>query len=229
MSFRRLASAAAIVAALSVTAVTTGSADTCYAPTALCALFAAKEPEPAPPAEAQAEAPLKLESARKPVAAAAPRVIKAPRALKKRQAQASRSKVKHDSKRVLAKVRSKPAVARNDATEAYALGTAALVRVVEADELNEIDRAAAPGDESRFAYAAEPTPEPAQVDRVDQVDARLAISLDMLARKLAAMPRPQPQVEPEPQPDPETWLQWALSRLTRVYVSASAAVRTLLG
>jgi hypothetical protein len=234
MRFREFAPVAAMAAALSVTAVTTGSADTCYAPTALCALFAANEPEPTPPAEAQAEAPLKPESAaRKPVAASAPRAIKAPRALKKREARASHAKAKHHSNRRLAEVQAKPAVVRTDATEAYAFDTAALVRVVGPDELNEIDRAVAPGDESRFAYAAEPTPGPAQVDSVDQVDARLAVSLDMLARKLAAMPRPQPQVQvqaqPEPQPEPETWLQWALSRLTRVYASASAAVRTLLG
>jgi hypothetical protein len=150
---------------------------------------------------------------------------------KKRQARASRSAAKHHGKRPLAKARSKPAVVRNDATEAYALDTAALVRVVGPDELNEIDSSAAPGSEIQVADPADPARESLQVSGLDQVDAMRAISLEMLARQLAAMPRPQPQMhsQPEPQPDPETWLQWALSRLTRVYASASAAVRTLLG
>jgi hypothetical protein len=229
MRLRRLASAAAIALALGVAAATAAAADTCYAPTALCALFGAKEAEPTPPnPSAEAEPPPRLESAQpKPAAPAGTRTAK------KGQARASRSTVKHQSKRHLAKVQPEPAVMGNLAPQAYALDTAALVRVVEPDEFNEIDRAAAPSDESRIAYAAEPTRESAQVDSVDQSNARLAVSLDMLARKLATMPPPQPQVQvqaqPAPQPEPETWLQWALSRLTRVYVSASAAVRTLLG
>jgi hypothetical protein len=230
MSFRRLAPAAAIAAALGVTAVSTGSADTCNGPPPLCALFAPTEPEPAPPVEAKA--PLKLQSfVRTPAAASAPRAAKAPRALKKRQARSRHAKARHHSKRRLAKVRPKPAVARNDATEAYALDATALVRVVGVDEFNEIDRVAAPGDQGRIASAAEPMHEPARVSDIDQVDAMRAISLDMLARKFAAMPRPQPQpqTEPEPQPESETWLRWALSRLTRVYAQASAAVRTLFG
>jgi hypothetical protein len=231
MRFRRFAPAAAIAVALGATAATVAAAETCYAPTALCALFGAKEAEPTPPTPpTEAETPPKLEAAqRKPAAAAGTRTAK------EGQARANRSTVKHHSKRRLAKVQPEPAVMRNLAPEAYALDTAALVRVVEPDEFNEIDRAAAPSDESRIAYAAEPKRESAQVDSVDQSNARLAVSLDMLARKLATTPRPQPQpqvqvqAQPAPQPEPETWLQWALSRLTRVYVSASAAVRTLLG
>lgn len=240
MSFRKLVPAAAIAVILGVTAVTTSSAAPCYAPPQLCALFDANDPAPAPPAEAKAEVkaevkaktPLKLESyVRTPAAASAPRAVKAPRALKKREARASHDKAKHHSKRQLAKVRSKPAVVRNDATEAYALDTAALVRVVGSDEFNEIDSTAAPGSETPLADPTDPAREPLQVSALEQRDAMLAISLEKLARQLAAMPRPEVQVQsqPGPQPEPETWLQWALSRLTRVYASASAAVRTLLG
>jgi hypothetical protein len=229
MRLRRLASAAAIALALGVAAATAAAADTCYAPTALCALFGAKEAEPTPPdPPAEAEPPPKLESAQpKPAAPAGTRTAK------KGKARASRGTVKHHSKPRLANVQPEPAVMGSIAEQAYALDATALVRVVEPDEFNEIDRAAAPSDESRIAYAAEPKNESAQVDSVDQSNARLADSLDMLARELATMPRPQSQVQvqaqPEPQPEPETWLQWAVSRLTRVYVSASAAVRTLLG
>ena len=180
MRFRRFAPAAAIAVALGATAATVAAAETCYAPTALCALFGAKEAEPTPPTPpTEAETPPKLQAAqRKPAAAAGTRTAK------EGQARANRSTVKHHSKRRLAKVQPEPAVMRNLAPEAYALDTAALVRVVEPDEFNEIDRAAAPSDESRIAYAAEPKRESAQVDSVDQSNARLAVSLDMLARKL---------------------------------------------
>ena len=186
------------------------------------------EPQAVPQAQAEpqaqpAGAPLPLKKfMRRPVASAATRAVKT------RDGNYAPVSVAHRGKPRPAVAEPTPSELPTDASQAFASLAASGVRVVAADEINEIDLAAdaAPEVTTKVevlnAVAVVSADELNEIDR--KADAPVAISLDTLNRT-----RGTPAAQPAEPGSDSSWFMRMLAVLGGAFAAAAAAARLLIG
>ena len=234
----------ALAAAIGGVVFTTAPAGACFWPPAVCALIGQDVP-PEPVSAAAAEPPpVELETfVREAPSKPAPRVSRkqddGPASEKtaekrkppKKQAAAPKPKAA-EPEPLKPEPRfepPKPAVVQSEPVRApYAFDATAFVRVVSADEFNEIDLAAPPAisamETTGIGVRGVQVVDPVEVNDLDRrADAIRTAALDMPTRLPAMEQRPPAQDEAP------SWLQRTFSRLGAAFASVSAAVRSLFG
>ncbi len=225
----------ALAAAIGGVVFTAGPAGACLAPPPICALFGYNSDTPEPASAEPELQPVELETYLREVPSKpAPRVVKKQDTGPVGERTAEKPKPR---KKQLAAPQPKPAeaeppkpaVVQSDAMQqpAYAFDAAAFVRVVSADDLNEIDLAAPPEtsvtETTGVGIRSVQVVDPVEVNDLDRrADTIRTASLGM-ATQLPAMAQRQPEVEAP------SWLQRTINRLGAAFASVSAAVRSLFG
>jgi hypothetical protein len=184
-------------------------------------------PAPAPPAveTAPPAAPMKLgKHMRKPVASVSARTIKTGDGTLVTVKLARRTKSKPAGPQFM------PVVVSPVAAQAFAEQAASQVRVVSANEANEIDLAAdaAPEASSVIAVTSESSVQIAAAGPVNEADAATetrAVSLDRLNKSFAAVS----EAKPETPDENKSWFQRMLLVLGGAFAAVAATARMLIG